>query len=103
LAYQSDVPAAQAAFSGAWVINKDLSDQPASVDGGGGRAAGGVTGARSGDRPNPIDVKKMHAVLNIALAVPDRIMITIAGDEAVFTFSDGRSQRLKTTGETERH
>jgi hypothetical protein len=118
VARQADVPPERAALSGAWTVNTDLSDKPpvpgAPERGGregqppprGGGGMGGFGGGRGrdegpgggADRPNSGDMKKLQAQMRSVLDTPERLMITVEAESVVFTFGDGRTQRLPTNG-----
>jgi len=116
-AWQADAPAERAALSGAWTVNKDLSDKPqipgaAERSGregqpptGRGGGMGGFGGGRGrdggpggGDRPSPEEMKKLQAQMRSVLEPPERLMITVEADSVIFTLADGRTQRLPTNG-----
>ena len=107
-------------LSGAWVLNKDLSDGSAPAftappEGGapGGRGGGmgpGGTGPRGpgsggapGGAPNPEEMKKMQALMEELLAAPARLTITVEDAAVTFVLPDGRTQRYATSGKKEKH
>lgn len=123
LGWQADLPPERAALSGAWTINKDLSDKlqipgatergaregqpPPSGRGGGmggfggGRGRGGAPGG-GGDRPNPEEMRKQQAQMRAVLDAPERLMITAEAEAVTFTYGDGRTQRMLTNGKKEK-
>ena len=96
------MPPERAALSGAWTVNKDLSDQPQMPGAGerGGRdgqppagrggGMGGFGGGRGrdggpgggGDRPNPEEMKKLQAQMRSVLETPERLMITVEAESS---------------------
>jgi hypothetical protein len=111
-------------LTGAWTLNKDLSDQPpargASGDeggrgrrggggfGGGGRRGGGMGrggfgggmgrggGARGG--VDPEDLARMRDAMRDIMDAPERLTITETESMVVITSGDGRTTRLSTDG-----
>jgi hypothetical protein len=120
--WQVDVPPERAALSGAWTVNKDLSDklqmpgaaeredregQPPPGRGGGmggfggGRGRGDAPGG-GGDRPNLEEMRKLQAQTRAVLEVPERLMITVEAEAVILTYGDGRTQRMLTNGKKEK-
>jgi hypothetical protein len=119
---QAQVPPERAALSGAWVVNKDLSDKPpvpgAAEPGRGegpppagrGGGMGGFGGGRGrgdapdggGDRPNPEEMKKLQAQMRAVLEMPERLMITVDAGSVTFTYGDGRTARMLTNDKKEK-
>lgn len=120
------VPSAQsqpASIVGAWTLNKDKSELPATGDqsgregsgrfggrGGGRRGGGGGGGFRGGfgggggfggnqgARPNPEDMQRRMNALRDIMQPPDRLTITKTDTMVIVTAGDGRTTRLATDG-----
>jgi hypothetical protein len=119
---QTPVPSqASSALSltGAWTLNKELSDQPPSAGdngegreahrgggsggghrggfGGGGFGGGGGAG-RATDGRNPEDVQRLRNALRDELQPPEHLTITETGATVIMTAGDGRTTRLSLDG-----
>jgi hypothetical protein len=108
-------------LTGAWTLNKDLSDKPPSGGegregregqhrgggsggghrggGGGGFGGGGFGGGGRGtDGRNPEDVQRQRNALRDELQPPEHLTITETGATVIMTASDGRTTRLSVDG-----
>lgn len=106
---------------GAWRLNRELTVMPEAREGqrpegrppggggrGGGMPGGGMPGGRGGfggamggpggGRPSEKELHKMEVVRRRMTEIPDRLIITRAGDSVTITDGDGRSATLKTDG-----
>jgi hypothetical protein len=124
-AQQAQTPASSQASSalsltGAWTLNKDLSDKPPSAGdngegreahrdggsggghrggfGGGGFGGGGGGAGRATDGRSPEDVQRMRNALRDELQAPEHLTITETGATVIMTAGDGRTTRLSTDG-----
>lgn len=108
--------------TGAWTLNKDLSDDPAKLlesmqSGDHGGAGGGHTprgggghgpgmhsgGGAGGDRGmTPEQMRAMRARLNYVLEAPTNLTIVQADGSVTLTANDGRSRRLTTNNKKEK-
>jgi hypothetical protein len=121
---RAQTPAAPASIApsltGAWTLNKDLSDKPPSGGegregregqhrgggsggghrgGGGGFGGGGFGGAgRATDGRNPEDVQRQRNALRDEMQPPDHLTITETGPTVIMTAGDGRTTRLSVDG-----
>jgi hypothetical protein len=115
-------PPAKSVLTGAWTLNKDLSDQPASRsergddrgrgrrgDGGGFGRGGGMRGrggfggggmGRGGDRggASPEDMARMRDAMRDITDPSDHLTITETDSMVVITSGDGRTTRLAPDG-----
>ena len=106
-------------LTGAWTLNKDLSDKPPSGgegregregqhrgggSGGGHRGGGfggggfGAGGGRATDGRNPEDVQRQRNALRDELQPPEHLTITETGATVIMTAGDGRTTRLSVDG-----
>jgi len=109
-------------ITGAWTLNKDLSDQPPErgdrdqgdvgrgargAGGGGGRRGGGFGGGRGmgrgggmgrGAGMNPEDVARMRDAMRDLTNPSDHLTIVETESMVVITAADGRTTRLSTDG-----
>lgn len=111
-------------LDGAWTLNKDLSDQPASGDSagdrgadrpggrrgggfggggfGGGRRGGGFGGRGGGGGGqgtyDPEQMARVRSALRDLTNTPDRLTIVQSGSMVIVTGQDGRTTRLSTDG-----
>jgi hypothetical protein len=104
--------AARPALTGAWTLNKDLSDQvPERGEreqdgrggrrGGGGMRRGGVGGrgmGRGGRGSDPQDMARMRDAMRDLLEPADRLTIVETESMVIVTSSDGRTTRLSPDG-----
>jgi len=101
-------------LTGAWALNRDLSDKPpvpgpdgAGADagrrGGGGAFGGGGgrgrAGGPGGQRPNVEDMQAMRQLME----PPTRLTITQTSSDVTITDGDGRSRKFSTNGKSEKH
>jgi hypothetical protein len=106
--------------TGAWTLNKDLSDKPPSGGearegregqhrggsggghrggfGGGGFGGGGGGAGRATDGRNPEDVQRQRNALRDELQPPEHLTITETGATVIMTAGDGRTTRLSVDG-----
>jgi hypothetical protein len=110
-------------FTGAWTLNKDLSDQPPNRDGGGddgqrGRRGGGYGGGGGrhggfggggggygrggyggpGQTMDPEAMARAREALRNVINPPDHITVTQSDSTIVVTGGDGRTTRLSLDG-----
>jgi hypothetical protein len=112
----------QPQLTGSWVLNKDLSADPAGTleaprprgggrmpiggQGGGiggpvgGGVGGPIIGGRGGgfERPDPDESARMREALRMLLDSPEQIIITTQNRTVVITSRDGRVQHLRADG-----
>src|SRR5262249_7950838 len=92
-------------LTGAWTLNKDLSDDPATVmeTMKGERRGGSGHGPwmHGGGRRGGMDQAKMQS-MHRAMEAPARLSITEANGSITFTDGDGRSQTLTTNNKKEK-
>ena len=79
-------------LTGAWTLNKDLSDQPAER---GEREENGRGGRRGGD---PQEMARMRDAMRDLLEPADRLTIVETESMVIVTSSDGRTTRLSPDG-----
>jgi hypothetical protein len=106
------------ALSGAWRLNRELSDDPAMLRSGGGgddpdesagggrrRGSGGMGrgGGMGGDRPDPEQMKRVRAIMQSLMEPPANLIISVEEAQVTFTDTDGRSRRFATTNKKEKH
>jgi hypothetical protein len=113
-------PSIGPSLTGAWALNKDLSDKPPSGGegqegreeqhrgggsggghrgGGGGFGGGGFGGGGRGtDGRNLEDVQRQRNALRDELQPPEHLTITETGATVIMTASDGRTTRLSVDG-----
>jgi hypothetical protein len=106
------------ALSGAWRLNRELSDDPATLRSGGGgddsddparserrRGGGGMgrVGGMGGERPDPEQMKRVRAIMQSLMEPPANLIISVEETLVTFTDADGRSQRFATTNKKEKH
>jgi hypothetical protein len=116
LAAESRLVAQADSIQGAWTLNKDLSDQPPSHEGGTGgdqgrgrggygrgggygggrRGGGGGGGARGGG--NSEEAARMREAMRDEMTPADHLTITQADSTIVITSQDGRTTRLSADG-----
>jgi hypothetical protein len=107
-------------LTGAWTLNKDLSDKPPSAGegregsegrrsggsggghrggfGGGGFGGGNGGGGRSTDGRNPEDVQRQRNALRDELQPAEHLTITETGALVIMTAGDGRTTRMSVDG-----
>jgi hypothetical protein len=104
--------AARPTLTGAWTLNKDLSDQAPERGereqdgrggrrGGGGMRRGGVGGrgmGRGGRGSDPQDMARMRDAMHDLLEPADRLTIVETESMVIVTSSDGRTTRLSPDG-----
>jgi hypothetical protein len=116
------LPAAELTVTGAWTLNRDLTQSPPEGEarrlpeggrgagrgdgmgggrGGGGRA-GGIggrgLGGFGGVKPDEDNLRRVDAIRRRMTDVPDRLIITRSSDSVSITDGFGRSYTLKTDG-----
>jgi hypothetical protein len=120
--------AAEASLAGAWVLNRDASDDPRQVtpggpgdDGarrgpGGGRPPGGMGpgggggrglpgGGRGpgGARPSEEEMRRLRDLMRELMEPAERLTIVVGDDSVSMTDQSGRTTRYATNGKPERH
>jgi hypothetical protein len=123
IAAQTNQTPEHPALTGAWTLNKDLSDQPETREGrddteqgqgnhrgggmgrgggfgrgggGYGRGGGGYGGGMSG--MNPEDMARIRDAMRDIMSPPDHLVVTETGSMIVMTGPDGRTTRLSADG-----
>jgi hypothetical protein len=117
-------------IEGAWILNRDMGDQPsrggAGSDpgdgqgsgrhhggyggGGGGGYGGGMRGGgmrggmgEGGGTEDREEMMRRRALMKELLEPSTRMTVTIEGDVVAFTEADGRVRKFKTDGKKEKH
>jgi hypothetical protein len=122
---QSGPDKAMPDLTGAWVLNNELSDKPVQMrgpddvggeggrgrppggPGGGGGFGGGMGGLGRGGSgnpggaagmPNPEEMERMRAVMEVAMRVPAKLIIVKSDERLVVTDDEGVSVRVPLDG-----
>jgi hypothetical protein len=117
-------------IEGAWILNRDMGDQPSRGGGGdegdrqgggrrrgsgmgggggggfgGGMGGGGTRGGmgEGGGTEDREEMMRRRALMKELLEPSTRMTVTIEGDVVAFTEADGRVRRFKTDGKKEKH